>query len=160
MPSEIRSEPFDPWKETQRYQQNHIEQGKYGATASFVGTMRDFNQGDNVTSMTLEHYPGMTENYLDKIGEEAKQRWDLIDCLIVHRVGDIQPNEPIVLTVAWSAHRKEAFEACRYLMEELKSRAPFWKKEGLHDKQGDDPRDSLGKNGNKKTRWVDKNTPG
>lgn len=164
MPSEIRSEPFDPWKETQHYQQNQLEQGKYGATASFVGTMRDFNQGDNVTSMTLEHYPGMTENYLDKIIEEAKQRWDLIDCLIVHRVGDIQPNEPIVLTVAWSAHRKEAFEACRYLMEELKSRAPFWKKEGLsddpNDKQGGDPSDDLGKNDNKNSRWIDKNTPG
>ena len=164
MPSEIRSEPFDPWKETQHYQQNQLEQGKYGATASFVGTMRDFNQGDNVTSMTLEHYPGMTENYLDKIIEEAKQRWDLIDCLIVHRVGDIQPNEPIVLTVAWSAHRKEAFEACRYLMEELKSRAPFWKKEGLsddpNDKQSDDPSDGLGKNENINSRWIDKNTPG
>ena len=156
MPSEIRTEPFDPWEETQRYQQNQLEQGKYGATASFVGTMRDFNQGDNVTSMTLEHYPGMTENYLDKIGEEAKQRWDLIDYLIVHRVGEIQPNEPIVLTVAWSAHRKEAFEACRYLMEELKSRAPFWKKEGLKDEQGDD----LSNNENENNRWVDKNTPG
>ena len=140
----IHSTPFDPWKETQHYQQTQLEQGKYGATASFVGTMRDFNQGDDVTSMTLEHYPGMTENYLDKICDEAKQRWDLIDCLIIHRVGEIHPNDPIVLTVVWSAHRKEAFEACRYLMEELKSRAPFWKKEGLNE--GD--------------RWVDKNTPG
>jgi len=144
MPSEIHTAPFDPWQATQQYQQNQLEPGKYGATASFVGTMRDFNQGDDVTSMTLEHYPGMTESYLNKICEEAKQRWDLIDCLIVHRVGEIHPNEPIVLTVAWSAHRKESFEACRYLMEELKSRAPFWKKEGLE----------------KGHRWVDKNTPG
>jgi len=144
MPSEIRSKAFDPWKETQDYQCNHLSAGKYGATASFVGTMRDFNQGDDVTSMTLEHYPGMTESYLDKICDEAKQRWNLLDCLIVHRVGDIHPNDPIVLTVVWSAHRKEAFDACRYLMEELKSRAPFWKKEGLTEGH----------------RWVDKNTPG
>ncbi len=142
MSIEIRSEAFDPWKETQHYQQTKLEQGKYGATASFVGTMRDFNQGDDVNSMTLEHYPGMTENYLHKICEEARQRWDLLDCLIIHRVGEISPNEPIVLTVVWSAHRKEAFDACRYLMEELKSRAPFWKKEGLTDGH----------------RWVDKNS--
>lgn len=144
MPSEIYNAPFDPWQTTQQYQKSQLEPGKYGATASFVGTMRDFNQGDDVTSMTLEHYPGMTESYLDKICEEAKQRWDLIDCLIVHRVGEIHPDDPIVLTVVWSAHRKEAFEACRYLMEELKSRAPFWKKEGLEEGH----------------RWVDKNTPG
>ncbi len=144
MSCEIRSAAFDPWQETQNYQQAHLEAGKYGATASFVGTMRDFNQGDDVRSMTLEHYPGMTESYLQKICDEARQRWDLIDCLIVHRVGKINPNDPIVLTVAWSAHRKEAFEACRYLMEELKTRAPFWKKEDLQDGH----------------RWVDKNTPG
>ncbi|HED34356.1 MAG TPA: molybdenum cofactor biosynthesis protein MoaE [Gammaproteobacteria bacterium] len=148
MPSEIRDCPFDPWKETQHYQQTQLQAGKYGATASFVGTMRDFNQGDHVTSMTLEHYPGMTENYLDKICEEAKQRWDLLDCLIIHRVGKIMPDEPIVLTVVWSAHRKASFEACRYLMEELKSRAPFWKKEGL------------GEGHPEGQRWVDKNTPG
>lgn len=142
MPSEVRLQAFDPWQETQQYQQTHLPAGKYGATASFVGTMRDFNQGDDVTSMTLEHYPGMTESYLDKICDEAKQRWDLLDCLIIHRVGEILPNDPIVLTVVWSAHRKEAFEACRYLMEELKSRAPFWKKEGLEEGH----------------RWVDKNT--
>ncbi len=144
MPSKIYSQPFDPWKETQAYQQTQLEQGKYGATASFVGTMRDFNQGDDVSSMTLEHYPGMTERYLDKICDEAKARWQLLDCLILHRVGEIHPNDPIVLTVVWSSHRKEAFEACRYLMEELKTRAPFWKKEGL----------------DKGHRWVDKNTPG
>jgi len=142
MPAEIRSQLFDPWQETLRYQQQHLQAGKYGATASFVGTMRDFNQGDDVTAMTLEHYPGMTESYLQKICDEAQQKWDLLDCLIIHRVGDISPAEPIVLTVVWSAHRREAFDACRYLMEELKSRAPFWKKEGLTEGH----------------RWVDKNT--
>ena len=144
MPSEIHTTAFDPWKEIQQYQQTKLPAGKYGATASFIGTMRDFNQGDDISCMTLEHYPGMTESYLDKICDEAKQRWELLDCLIIHRVGDVYPNDPIVLTVVWSAHRKEAFDACRYLMEELKSRAPFWKKEGLD--KGD--------------RWVDKNTPG
>lgn len=138
----IYSDAFDPWKETQAHQQNHLQAGKYGATASFIGSMRDFNQGDDVSSMTLEHYPGMTESYLEKICDEAKQRWSLLDCLIVHRVGKILPNDPIVLTVVWSAHRSEAFDACRYLMEELKSRAPFWKKEGLAEGH----------------RWVDKNT--
>lgn len=148
MPIKILSNTFDPWQETQQHQQTQMEDGKYGATASFVGTMRDFNQGDDITHMTLEHYPGMTDSYLEKICDEAKQRWALLDCLIVHRVGNVYPNEPIVLTVVWSAHRKDAFEACRYLMEELKSRAPFWKKEGLAEDGGNNH------------RWVDKNTPG
>ena len=141
---EIRSQAFDPWQEIQAYQNSHIAAGKYGATASFVGTMRDFNEGDNVQKMVLEHYPGMTENYLNKICDEAKNRWDIMDCLIIHRVGDIMPDDPIVLTAVWSAHRAAAFDACRYLMEELKSRAPFWKKESLPEGE----------------RWVDKNTAG
>ena len=144
MASEIRTASFDPWQEIQHYQTQHITEGKFGATASFVGSMRDFNEGDSVRSMTLEHYPGMTESYLNKICDEAKTRWDIIDCLIVHRVGDINPNDPIVLTAVWSAHRAAAFDACRYLMEELKSRAPFWKKETLKESE----------------RWVEKNTPG
>jgi molybdopterin synthase catalytic subunit len=117
--------------------------GKYGATASFVGTMRDFSDGGPVRSMTLEYYPGMTERHLHQICEEAKQRWDILDSLIVHRIGDIQPNDPIVLVAAWSAHRAAAFDACRYLIEELKTRAPFWKKEQLQEA----------------TRWVEHNTP-
>jgi len=144
MPSEIRDQAFDPWQEIQSFQKKHLKEGKYGATASFVGTMRDFNEGDNVQVMTLEHYPGMTDSYLDKICDEAKSRWDIMNCLIVHRVGDIHPNDPIVLTAVWSAHRAAAFDACRYLMEELKSRAPFWKKETLP----------------KGHRWVEKNTQG
>jgi molybdopterin synthase catalytic subunit len=144
MPAMIRQQDFDPWQEIQQYQRTQIPAGKYGATASFVGSMRDFNEGDEVQVMTLEHYPGMTENYLEKICAEACQRWDIIDCLIVHRVGEIHPDDPIVLTAVWSAHRAAAFDACRYLMEELKSRAPFWKKETLP-------------NGH---RWVEKNTPG
>jgi molybdopterin synthase catalytic subunit len=91
--------------------------------------MRDFNVGDHVHAMTLEHYPEMTQKYLDTICAEAEERWQLSGCLIIHRYGEISPGEPIVLTAAWSAHRAAAFDACRYLIEELKVRAPFWKKE-------------------------------
>lgn len=133
MHCDIRPQAFNPYAELDAYQCAHINAGSHGACASFVGSMRDFNDGDSVQRMTLEHYPGMTEKYLQKICTEARARWDIIDCLIIHRVGDIAPGEPIVLTAVWSAHRAEAFEACRYLMEELKSRAPFWKKEKLSD---------------------------
>ena len=140
----IAPEAFDPLQALADYQAEQLAPGQYGALASFVGTMRDFNEGDQVQAMTLEHYPGMTENYLHKICEQASERWEILDGLIIHRIGDIQPNDPIVLTAVWSAHRAAAFEACRFLMEELKSRAPFWKKETLPEGQ----------------RWVEKNTPG
>lgn len=136
--------PFDPWAALTAHQAQ-LPPGSFGATAVFVGTMRDFNEGDDVRAMTLEHYPGMTEKHLEGIVAEARERWGLDDCLIAHRVGPIEPGEPIVLTAVWSAHRKAAFEACRYLMEELKHRAPFWKRETLKD--GAD-------------RWVEKNTEG
>ena len=119
---------FDPWHELAKLEATGIK-GKHGACASFVGTMRDFNAGNNVHSMILEHYPAMTQQFLDAICAEASDQWNLTDCLIVHRYGEIRPGEPIVLTAAWSAHRAEAFDACRYLIEELKTRAPFWKKE-------------------------------
>ncbi len=124
----LRDQPFDPWQELTLIE-SRLPKGKYGACASFVGTMRDFNLGDSVESMTLEHYPEMTRQFLEKICNEAAQRWDLVDCCIVHRHGEIRPGEPIVLTAAWSGHRAEAFDACRFLIEELKARAPFWKKE-------------------------------
>lgn len=140
----IRDIAFDPHDEEREHARS-LTPGSYGATASFVGTMRDLNEGDGVSAMTLEHYPGMTERELESIAAEARERWTLIDVLIVHRVGDILPGEPIVLTVAWSAHRAAAFDACRFLMEALKSRAPFWKKETLADGS---------------ERWVERNTPG
>ena len=124
----LRGGAFDPWQELARIEAG-LAKGGHGACASFVGTMRDFNVGDNVHSMSLEHYPEMTQQFLDTICTEATERWNLIHCLIVHRYGEIKPGEPIVLTAAWSAHRAEAFDACRYLIEELKARAPFWKKE-------------------------------
>jgi len=122
---------FDPWKVLTHYEQAERERhaGKVGGTAVFVGSMRDFNQGDAVSSMTLEHYPGMTESYLGKIRDEAHRRWELVDSLILHRVGRLAPGESIVLVACWAAHRDSAFAACRYLIDELKDRAPFWKQE-------------------------------
>jgi len=129
MPAILSVKAFNPWQEIQTYQTTHLKAGHYGATASFVGTMRDFNIDESVSHMTLEHYPAMTQYFLDNLCLLSCEKFSLDDCLIVHRFGDIHPNEPIVLTVAWSAHRAQAFDACRYLMEELKARAPFWKKE-------------------------------
>jgi len=142
----VTGQPFDPWQQVQTRQIDGLkgDAAGFGATAVFVGTMRDFNEGDAVQGMFLEHYPGMTERYLEKISVEAAARWELVDTLIVHRVGELQPADPIVLVAVWSAHRKEAFEACRWLMEELKSSAPFWKKEQLKDG----------------SRWVEHNTTG
>lgn len=129
MPARLINIVFNPWDEIQRYQKENLQAGHFGATASFVGTMRDFNINESVRHMTLEHYPEMTQHYLEKLCQQCCDQHELDDCLIIHRFGDIYPNEPIVLTVAWSAHRAQAFDACRYLMEELKSHAPFWKKE-------------------------------
>lgn len=143
MKVEIRGAQFDPYAEISRYQATDLNlSGQYGATAIFVGTMRDFNEGDEVQAMTLEHYPGMTDQYLEKISDEAGKRWEILDSLIIHRVGDIKPDDPIVLVAVWSVHRAAAFDASRYLMEELKSRAPFWKKETLPEG----------------SRWVEQNT--
>lgn len=134
---------FDPWARLSEYPTARPElAGRFGATAAFVGTMRDFNDGAAVRAMVLEHYAPMTRRYLEKICEEARARWDLLDTLIIHRYGPLQPNDPIVLVAAWSAHRDEAFAACRYLIDELKTRAPFWKQEDT----------AAG------TRWVETNT--
>jgi len=143
---EVLESIFDPWKIQQDYQFLSM-QGKtdYGATASFIGTMRDFNEGDEVTSMVLEHYPKMTERQLNEIVDEASNKWSLLNVLVVHRVGKILPAEPIVLVTVWSSHRVDAFEACRFIMEDLKHKAPFWKQETL--KEGT-------------SRWVEENTAG
>ena len=141
---EIRNQPFEPYAELEKYQTDIGCQGKYGATASFVGTMRDFNEGEVIKGMTLEYYPGMTEKQIEKICHEATGRWKVIDGLVLHRVGKIEINQPIVLVSVWASHRGDAFDACRYIMEELKHKAPFWKKEKLE--QGE--------------RWVERNTDG
>jgi molybdopterin synthase catalytic subunit len=110
-----------------------------GAVVSFLGTVRDLNEGSQVKGMTLEHYPGMTEKALEEIIDQAKSRWDIRQTLVIHRVGLLLPEDQIVLVAVTSAHRGEAFSACEFIMDYLKTAAPFWKKE-------DTPEGS---------RWVD-----
>lgn len=100
-----------------------------GAVVSFVGKVRDFNQGENVKGLALEHYPGMTEKALAAIVQEARERWPLQECTLIHRIGELLLGDQIVLVVVSSAHREAAFEACHFIMDFLKTRAPFWKKE-------------------------------
>ena len=100
-----------------------------GAIASFIGLVRDASEGERISQMTLEHYPGMTEKALEKIINDAKSRWSIIDVLVIHRVGTLQPCDQIVLVIVSSAHRGEAFAACEFVMDYLKTQAPFWKKE-------------------------------
>ena len=146
MKIEITKEAFDPWVEIQQYQTlSQLKQGEYGATSVFVGTMRDFNAGSNVKVMELEYYPEMTEKKLTEVVNETLLKWSLIDILVVHRVGMVFPNDPIVLVAVWSSHRGDAFDGSRYIMESLKSKVPFWKKEVLVSDT---------------ERWVDKNTDG
>ena len=102
---------------------------KIGAIASFVGVVRDVNDGDQVATMTLEHYPGMTENSIDAIIGQARGRWEVLDALVIHRIGTLQPTDQIVLVVVASPHRGDAFAACEFIMDYLKTQAPFWKKE-------------------------------
>ncbi|MBT3992250.1 MAG: molybdenum cofactor biosynthesis protein MoaE [Rhodospirillaceae bacterium] len=104
-----------------------------GGVCSFVGLVREFDEGSAITAMTLEHYPGMTEKQLAKIEAEAHERWPLEDSLIIHRYGRMEPGEQIVLVVTASAHRKAAFEACEFLIDWLKTQAPFWKSEETPD---------------------------
>ncbi len=137
----ITDQSFDALQELAQFQ-NTLDMTKYGASCNFIGTMRDFNESDDVRAMYLEHYPGMTEKQLQKLVDQVKQDYP-VEAMIIHRVGNILPGENIVLTAAWSAHRAEAFTACRFLIEELKHNAPFWKKETLKDGT---------------TRWVEHNT--
>jgi len=126
----IQTEPFDfaAIQEEMRRQNPAI-----GAVVTFLGQMRDINEGDQVTTMTLEHYPGMTEKALQAIVDEANERWALQGIRVVHRVGLLQPLDPIVLVAVASAHRGEAFQACEFVIDYLKPRAPFWKKEQTPD---------------------------
>ncbi len=145
MKIKIVKEGFNPWQEVEAYQQAATDfTGNFGATNIFIGTMRDFNEGDEVQAMTLEHYPKMTEKHLTAIINDAMQQWAILDVLLIHRVGDLLPNQTIVLIAVWSTHRGDAFDSCRYIIEKLKSTAPFWKKETLV----------------KGSRWVSGNTAG
>ena len=130
----IRETAFDPYAELLRYQTDRLNQsGKYGATSVFVGTMRDFNEGDSVRTLLLEHYPGMTEAELTRIVDETRKRWPFLASLVIHRVGRVFPDETIVLVAVWSAHRAAALNATQEIIEALKHRAPFWKKEIARD---------------------------
>jgi len=122
----IQNEDFDSGQEIAILRRNNPA---IGAIASFIGLVRDVNEGDRVSELMLEHYPGMTDKALEKIVEEAKSRWEIIDVLVVHRVGLLRPMDQIVLVVVAGAHRGEAFAACEFLMDYLKTQAPFWKKE-------------------------------
>ena len=106
---------------------------RVGAVVTFLGTVRDLNDGSQVKEMTLEHYPNMTEKALEEIIAQAKSRWDIYQALVIHRVGPLLPEDQIVLVAVTSAHRGEAFAACEFIMDYLKTAAPFWKKEETPD---------------------------
>ena len=144
MQVELRPAPFDAVAEVMDYRAAVGSPGKSGATSIFIGTMRDFNEGEEVRNMTLEHYPGMTEKHLEEICKQAENRWAVHDILVLHRIGDIEVGEDIVLVVTWAAHRGDAIDATRFIIEDLKHRAPFWKKESVSEGE----------------RWVDRNTSG
>jgi molybdopterin synthase catalytic subunit len=130
MPVRIQEHDFDLSVEVGRLREGD---GQVGAVAVFIGTVRDLNEGSAVKQMTLEHYPGMTEAALEEIIEQAKSRWDLRNALIIHRIGPLKPQDQIVLVAVTSAHRGEAFSACEFMMDYLKTQAPFWKKEDTPD---------------------------
>jgi molybdopterin synthase catalytic subunit len=122
----IQTADFDAGAEIARLRS---DKPKIGAVASFVGVVRDVNDGDPVAEMTLEHYPGMTERSIEEIIVQARERWQVMDALVVHRVGTLKPTDQIVLVVVTSGHRGDAFAACEFIMDYLKTQAPFWKKE-------------------------------
>jgi molybdopterin synthase catalytic subunit len=122
----VQPEAFDLGAEVDAMRRGRTD---IGAVASFVGLARDMNEGSGVQAMTLEHYPGMTEKALAAVVEDARARWALLDATVIHRIGRLLPGDPIVLVAVASSHRGDAFAACEFLMDYLKTRAPFWKKE-------------------------------
>jgi molybdopterin synthase catalytic subunit len=126
MPVRVQTEDFDVSRELARLRGDNRS---VGAVAAFIGTVRDVNDDARVASMTLEHYPGMTEKALAAIVETAKSRWDIVDALVIHRVGALAPSDQIVLVGVTSAHRGDALAACEFIIDYLKTQAPLWKKE-------------------------------
>ena len=122
----VQDEPFDAGREIARL---HERVPGVGAVATFVGVVRNENDARAVGTMRLEHYPGMTERAIERIVRDACERWPLAGVTAIHRVGELSPGDPIVLVAAASSHRGEAFRACEYIMDFLKTKAPFWKKE-------------------------------
>ena len=126
MPVRVQREDFDAGAEIARLR---AADPKIGAVAAFIGIARDVNDGETVGTLTLEHYPGMTEKALEGICAQARERWKVADVLVVHRIGELWPTDQIVLVVVTGSHRGEAFAACEFVMDYLKTEAPFWKKE-------------------------------
>ncbi|MFP4560419.1 MAG: molybdenum cofactor biosynthesis protein MoaE [Thiohalorhabdus sp.] len=124
----VQQEAFDVGAELAAHRPNGAGAG---AEVHFVGNVRDLNDGEAVEVMELEHYPGMTERELERVAREAGERWELLETLVIHRFGRLHPGERIVLVSVWSAHRADAFDACRYIIDTLKTAVPFWKKEAL-----------------------------
>jgi molybdopterin synthase catalytic subunit len=122
----VQADAFDLGAEVDAMRQGRTD---IGAVASFVGLARDMNDGNGVAAMTLEHYPGMTEKALARLVDDACARWTLLDVTVIHRVGRLLPGDPIVLVAVAASHRGEAFAACEFIMDYLKTQAPFWKKE-------------------------------
>ena len=122
----IQTQDFDVSQELAALRQGDA---RVGAVCSFVGTVRERNEGSQVSSMELEHYPGMTEKAIEAMLAQAQQRFDIYAARVIHRVGLLQPQDQIVLVAVTSAHRGESFQACEFLMDYLKTQAPFWKKE-------------------------------
>lgn len=141
---ELHAEGFDPWAIVQRAEQA-IPENARGAASVFVGRMREFNENSSVTTLFLEHYPGMTERELGRIVRAAEMRWPLFDVHVSHRVGYVRPGDALVLVATWSVHRVAARDACNDILERLKHEAPFWKRERLADGA---------------ERWLEHNTPG
>ena len=126
MPVRVQTADFDVSHEVATLRAGDA---RVGAVAVFIGMVRDVNQSSEVATLTLEHYPGMTEKALTAIVDEAKARWNVIEALVIHRVGELKPTDQIVLVAVTGSHRGEAFAACEFIMDYLKTRAPFWKKE-------------------------------
>jgi molybdopterin synthase catalytic subunit len=145
----VQESPFDPSAE-----QDSLRRGRpsVGALVAFVGLMRDINEDQRIEAMTLEHYPGMTERALQQIASDAARRWDLDAVRVIHRVGRLLPEEPIVLVAVTSRHRGDAFRACEFLIDFLKTRAPFWKKEE-DDTHGGRWVDARASDDNAAARW-------
>ncbi|MHB0874310.1 MAG: molybdenum cofactor biosynthesis protein MoaE [Acidithiobacillus ferrooxidans] len=123
----VQREDFDPMAEIAAFPADAIAGA--GSSVTFIGTVRDYSEATDILAMEIEHYPGMTERELERISAEAAQRYDILDSLIMHRYGRLAPQDNIVMVAVWSRHRAAAFDACRFLIDVLKTSAPFWKKE-------------------------------
>jgi molybdopterin synthase catalytic subunit len=147
----VQFEDFDAGAEIARMR---LARPDTGAVAAFIGQVRDLSEGAEVSGMTLEHYPGMTEKALEAIVDQARQRWNIFDALVIHRIGALKPLDQIVLVVVSGAHRGEAFSACEFIMDYLKTEAPFWKKELTET--GDRWVEARSSDDTAKQRWTEK----